>query len=63
MTIESTFDVERLRFILEHDNHETRAALKELFKDELYTPRYAIPLEEERRLAYERLKKIVADLH
>jgi acyl-CoA oxidase len=63
MTTESTFDVEKLRFILEHDNHETRAALKELFKDELYTPRYAISLEEERQLAYERLKKICEGGH
>ena len=63
MTLESSFDVEKLRFILEHDNHDTRAALKELFKDELYTPRYAIPLAEERRLAYERLKKICEGGH
>ena len=63
MSAEATFDIEKLRFILEHDNHDTRAALKELFKDELYTPRYAIPLEEERRLAYERLKKICEGGH
>ena len=63
MSAEYTFDVEKLRFILEHDNHDTRAALKELFRDELYTPRYAIPLEEERSLAYERLKKICEGGH
>lgn len=63
MSTETSFDTSKLQFILEHDNHDTRAALKELFKDELYTPRYAISLEEERRLAYERLKKICENGH
>ena len=46
---------------LEHDNRETRSALKELFKDPLFTPRYAITLPEERELALARLKAICAD--
>lgn len=48
-----------LKHKLDHDNHETRSKLTELFKDELYTPRYNIPLVEERELAYNRLKKIL----
>ncbi|MEO1335548.1 MAG: acyl-CoA dehydrogenase [Myxococcota bacterium] len=44
--------------VLEHDHQKTRAQLKALFKDELFTPRYAISLERERDLAYQRLRRI-----
>lgn len=44
--------------LLDHHNHDTRAGLKELFKDPLFVPKYNITLEEERQLAYDRLKKI-----
>ena len=52
------FELDKMNYLLEHDNHETRAELKALFKDELFTPRYAITLPEERELAYQRLKAI-----
>ena len=49
------FDASKMARFLDHDNHETRAALKDLFQDSLFTPRYAIPLAEERELAMARL--------
>ena len=33
-----TVDTKELQKLLEHDNFETRAKLKELMKDELYVP-------------------------
>lgn len=50
--------ISTLQDLLEHDNHETRKALRSLFKDSLFTPRYNISLDEERDLAYQRLKSI-----
>ncbi len=44
--------------LLDHHNHNTRAGLRELLKDPLFVPKYNISLEEERQLAYDRLKKI-----
>lgn len=31
-------DISELQRLLEHDNHDTRAKLKELMKDDLYLP-------------------------
>ena len=53
----ASFDKAAMQHLLEHDNHEPREALRELFKDELFIPRYAVPLAEERELALQRLKK------
>jgi acyl-CoA oxidase len=44
--------------ILDHHNHKTREGLRELFKDPIFVPKYNITLDEERQLAYDRLKKI-----
>jgi acyl-CoA oxidase len=52
------FKSDKLQHFLEHDNHETRAQLRTLFKDSLFTPRFNISLEEERALALERLQQI-----
>ena len=60
-TTNAAFDIAQMTNLLEHDNRETRSALKELFKDPLFTPRYAITLPEERELALARLKAICAD--
>lgn len=54
----TTLDVKSLQNLLEHDNQDTRQALRELFKDPLFTPRYNVSLDEERDLAYKRLKRI-----
>lgn len=52
------FKVSALQDLLEHDNQDTRAQLRDLFKDELFTPRFNISLSEERELALNRLQKI-----
>lgn len=41
---------------LDHDNHEERRKMKELMRDPIFVPRWNISLEEERRLALERLR-------
>ncbi len=53
-----SFNGDLLQHFLEHDNQTTRAELKVLFKDPLFTPRFNISLEEERALALERLQQI-----
>lgn len=53
-----TFDTRSLQLLLEHDNHGTRDALRELMDSDLFVQRYNISLEEERRLAFQRLKCI-----
>ena len=50
--------IRTLQDLLEYDNQQTRQALRDLFKDPLFTPRYNISLDEERELAYQRLKSI-----
>lgn len=44
--------------LLDHHNHDTREGLRELFKMPIFTPKYNMSLEEERQLAYDRLKTI-----
>ena len=56
--MDTPFDLKSLQNLLEHDNQDTRQALRELFKDPIFTPRYNVSLEEERDLAYKRLKRI-----
>jgi len=51
-----------LKLLLENDNHEKREAFKELMmKDPLFVPRYDVPLEFERQIALDRLKKITSN--
>mgnify|MGYP002787528552 CR=1 FL=1 len=47
-----------LNHVLEPDNRENRAALKELFKNKLFVPRFDLTLNEQRDLAYKRLKAV-----
>lgn len=58
---DNAFDQSDMQRLLEHDNHETRAALKALFRDEVFIPRYAIRLSKERELALTRLQRICAE--
>lgn len=46
--------------LLDPDNQRTRIALKSLFKHPLFIPRFNVSRDEERRLAYERLKAVCA---
>lgn len=54
----SSFDKQRLTFLLDNDNHEKRQKFKNFFKDPIFIPRFDISLRHERELALERLKRI-----
>lgn len=51
-------NVRSLQHLLDHDNHEMRAKLREFLKDKLFQPRYSVPLAEERELALARLRAV-----
>ena len=53
-----SFDSTSVQHLLDHDNHDMRAALKEFMRSPLFVPRYDVSIAEERRLAYERLKAV-----
>lgn len=42
--------------LLEHDNHSDRKKMKDIMASPLYRPRWNISIEEERQLAYDRLR-------
>ena len=50
--------IEKFQKLLDHDNFDTREDLKNLFKEDLFIPRYAININKQRDLALERLTKI-----
>eukprot|EP00803_Ostreobium_quekettii_P004024 evm.model.scf_590.4 EVM.evm.TU.scf_590.4 scf_590:26976-29367(+) len=52
------FDPSELQRLLDHDSHEMRARLKDFMNQELFVPRFNVPLEEERELALARLKAV-----
>ena len=54
----SVAQIDRLSQLLDHDSYETRQKMRKLMQDEMFLPKYAIPLEEEREAAYKRLKLI-----
>jgi len=56
--VRAPFDTAAMTKLLDDHNHDTRHGLKELFRDGIYTPRYTMTLEEERELAYQRVKKV-----
>lgn len=49
-------NLEALQHLLDHDNHAMRESLRDFLKDDLFKPRYGLPLEKERELALARLK-------
>ncbi|XP_076806339.1 uncharacterized protein LOC143449896 [Clavelina lepadiformis] len=53
-----TFDVDAMARLLDHDNHEMRKDFREFVSDPIMTPKYNIPLAEERDVALKRLKRI-----
>jgi len=54
-----SFDIGKMTHALDHDNHEKRAKFKKMMAEEpLMVPKYNISLDEERDLAFERLKKM-----
>ena len=53
------FDVPKMTYFLDHDNHEKRAKFRKFVSEEaIFLPKYNISLEEERDLALARLKKL-----
>mmetsp|Transcript_3167 Transcript_3167/g.6936 ORF Transcript_3167/g.6936 Transcript_3167/m.6936 type:complete len:665 (+) Transcript_3167:191-2185(+) len=50
------FNVAELQHLLDHDNHDTRQAMKEVMKNPIYVPQYDMDLRDERELALQRLK-------
>jgi acyl-CoA oxidase len=55
------FDVEKLKHLLDHDNHEMRERLRKFLEGPLFVPKFNISLEEERDLAYKRLKAVCSN--
>ena len=47
-----------MAMLLDHDNYEMRKSFREFVSDPIMTPRYNIPLHEERDIALARLKRI-----
>jgi len=58
-----SFDVAKMRDLVNHDNHEQREQMRQLFSQSLFTPRYNIALDAERELALLRLKEICDKKH
>jgi len=56
--LSSSFPVEKLTALLDHDNHEMRANFRKFISEPVMVPRYNISLEEERDLALRRLQRI-----
>ena len=50
--------IKKLQNLLDHDNQTTRKNLKDLFKEKLFIPRYALPISDQRDLALKRLSRI-----
>ena len=46
----ATFNITKMQELLDHDNHQMRAELREFLSDPVFTPKYNIPLEEEREV-------------
>ncbi|PRP86924.1 hypothetical protein PROFUN_03672 [Planoprotostelium fungivorum] len=52
------FSVEKMKHLLDYDNHETRDRFREFLKDPIFVPRYDMDLRDERELALQRLQKV-----
>lgn len=58
--IKMPFDINRFTYVIENDNQDKRAQLKEFIGQNLatFTPRYDVSLRYTREIAFERLKKV-----
>jgi len=52
------FDVQAMRKLVDHDNHQMRENFTKLLMDPIFQPRYDLTLDEERDLALKRLKAV-----
>lgn len=54
----NNFNYSKMNRLLDNNNRRTRSKLKNLFKKDIYKPRYNLSLEQERDLAYKRLESL-----
>jgi len=52
------FDVQKMKYLLDHDNHKMRDEFRNFLKKPLFQPRYDMSLEEEREIALKRLQAV-----
>ena len=52
------FDVSKMKYLLDHDNHQMRDDFRNFLKTPLFQPRYDLTLEEEREVALQRLQAV-----
>ena len=52
------FDVLKMKYLLDHDNHQMRDDFRNFLKKPLFQPRYDLTLEEEREVALQRLQAV-----
>jgi len=55
---EPSFPIEKMKDVIDHDNHEMRDEMRSFLSDPLFIPKYNISLEDEREVALQRLQKI-----
>jgi acyl-CoA oxidase len=55
---DNRFNTSKVTILLDHHNHSNREKLRQLVKNPIFIPKYNISLEQERQLAYDRLKLI-----
>ena len=53
-----SFSTDKMRDLLDHNNHDTRQKMRKLLSQPEFAPRYNIPLAEEREVALRTLQKI-----
>jgi len=53
-----SFDVDRMTYLLDHDNRDMRKRFRVFMSDPVMTPQYNISLPEERDVALKRLQRI-----
>lgn len=58
-----SFDIAKMRDLIDRDSREHREQMQQLFSQPLFTPRYNIALDAERELALLRLKEICDKKH
>ena len=53
-----SIDVQSVQHLLDHDNHDMRARLKQFMHSPLFVPRHNLSIDQERKLAYSRLHAV-----
>ena len=53
-----SIDVASVQHLLDHDNHDMRQQLKQFMRSPLFVPRHNLSIDQERKLAYDRLHAV-----